>query len=41
LFDVAAADKFDELRSAKIRLGTMDLKIAATAVVNQALVPRP
>lgn len=36
LFDELAADKFDELRSAKIRLGTMDLKIAATALVNQA-----
>ena len=40
LFDEPAADKFDELRSAKLRLGTMDLKIAAIALVNQAtLVP--
>jgi len=37
LFDEPAADKFDELRTAKIRLGTMDLKIAVTALVNQAL----
>jgi tRNA(fMet)-specific endonuclease VapC len=37
LFDEPAADKFDNLRSAKIRLGTMDLKIAAIAFVNKAL----
>jgi tRNA(fMet)-specific endonuclease VapC len=37
LFDERAADQFDALRSAKIRLGTMDLKIAATALVNNAL----
>jgi tRNA(fMet)-specific endonuclease VapC len=36
-FDERAAKEFDELRSAKIRLGTMDLKIAATALANQAL----
>lgn len=36
-FDEPAADQFDQLRSAKLRLGTMDLKIAATALVNQAL----
>ncbi len=36
-FDERAADEFDALRSAKIRLGTMDLKIAATALVNDAL----
>jgi tRNA(fMet)-specific endonuclease VapC len=36
-FDDAAADQFDQLRSAKIRIGTMDLKKAATALVNQAL----
>jgi tRNA(fMet)-specific endonuclease VapC len=35
-FDDAAAERFDQLRSAKIRIGTMDLKIAATALVNQA-----
>ena len=37
LFDERAADQFDALRSAKIRLGTMDLKIAAIALVNDAL----
>ncbi|HEV3261242.1 MAG TPA: type II toxin-antitoxin system VapC family toxin [Gemmataceae bacterium] len=37
LFDERAADQFDLLRSAKSRLGTMDLKIAAIALVNQAL----
>jgi len=36
-FDERAADQFDNLRAAKIRLGTMDLKIAAIALVNQAL----
>jgi tRNA(fMet)-specific endonuclease VapC len=36
-FDERAADQFDALRAAKIRLGTMDLKIAAIALVNQAL----
>ena len=36
-FDERAADQFDTLRSAKIRLGTMDLKIAAIALVNNAL----
>ncbi len=36
-FDERAADRFDELRAAKIRLGTMDLKISAIALVNQAL----
>jgi tRNA(fMet)-specific endonuclease VapC len=37
LFDEQAAGQFDLLRSAKIRLGTMDLKIAAIALVSQAL----
>ena len=37
LFDERAADQFESLRAAKIRLGTMDLKIAAIALVNQAL----
>jgi tRNA(fMet)-specific endonuclease VapC len=37
LFDDQAADQFDDLRAAKIRLGTMDLKIAAIALVNRAL----
>jgi tRNA(fMet)-specific endonuclease VapC len=36
-FDERAADEFDALRSAKIRLGTMDLKIAAIALVHRAL----
>jgi tRNA(fMet)-specific endonuclease VapC len=36
-FDEKAADRFDDLRAAKIRLATMDLKIAAIALVNQAL----
>jgi tRNA(fMet)-specific endonuclease VapC len=36
-FSDKAAEQFDSLRSAKIRLGTMDLKIAAIALVNQAL----
>lgn len=37
LFDERAADQFDNLRAAKIRLGTMDLKIAAVALDNRAL----
>jgi tRNA(fMet)-specific endonuclease VapC len=37
LFDEKAADQFDNLRAARIRLGTMDLKIAAIALVNRAL----
>ena len=36
-FDEATARRFDELRQQKLRLGTMDLKIAATALVNDAL----
>ncbi len=36
-FDEAAARQFDELRQQKLRLGTMDLKIAATALVHHAL----
>jgi tRNA(fMet)-specific endonuclease VapC len=35
-FDERAAGEFESLRSAKLRLGTMDLKIAATALANQA-----
>jgi tRNA(fMet)-specific endonuclease VapC len=35
-FDEAAARQFDELRKQRLRLATMDLKIAATALVNQA-----
>ena len=37
LFDEAAAWQFDDLRTQRLRLGTMDLKIAAIALVNQAL----
>ena len=36
-FDDRAAVQFDRLRSAKIRIGTMDLKIAAIALVHQSL----
>lgn len=36
-FDDAAADKFEELRRQKIRIATMDLKIAATALIRGAL----
>ena len=33
-FDERAADRFQQLRSQKIRIGTMDLKIAAIALVH-------
>ena len=36
-FDEAAARQFERLRKQRLRLGTMDLKIAATALVNNAL----
>jgi tRNA(fMet)-specific endonuclease VapC len=36
-FDEAAASRFDDLRGQRLRLGTMDLKIAATALVQNAL----
>jgi len=36
-FEEAAADQFNVLRKAKLRLGTMDLKIAATVLVHGAL----
>src|SRR5262249_15215288 len=36
-FDGNAAGKFDELRKQRIRIGTMDMKIAAIALVNDAL----
>jgi tRNA(fMet)-specific endonuclease VapC len=36
-FDEAAARQFDDLRTQRLRLGTMDLKIAATALVSHAL----
>jgi tRNA(fMet)-specific endonuclease VapC len=35
-FDEMTARKFDELRGNKLRLGTMDLKIAATALGHDA-----
>jgi tRNA(fMet)-specific endonuclease VapC len=37
LFDEAAPRQFDDLRGQRLRLGTMDLKIAAIALVNNAL----
>ncbi len=38
LFDErASAGQFDSLKAARIRIATMDLKIAAIALVNQAL----
>ena len=36
-FDEAAAQQFDDLRGQRLRLGAMDLKIAATALVHRAL----
>ncbi len=35
-FDEAAAGKFDALRNERVSIGTMDLKIAAIALVNDA-----
>lgn len=35
-FDVRAADRFTKLRRQRIRIGTMDLKIASVALVNNA-----
>lgn len=37
VFDEEAARQFDDLRGQHLRLGTMDLKIAATALVHNAL----
>jgi tRNA(fMet)-specific endonuclease VapC len=37
LFDERAADRFVGLRRQRIRIGTMDLKIASIALVNDAL----
>jgi tRNA(fMet)-specific endonuclease VapC len=37
LFDEAAARLFDDLRAQRLRLATMDLKIAAIALVNNAI----
>ena len=36
-FDEASARHFDDLRRQKLRIGSRDLKIAATALVNHAL----
>lgn len=36
-FDESAADQFDALRKARIRISTMDLKIASIALSNEAL----
>jgi tRNA(fMet)-specific endonuclease VapC len=36
-FDDPAADRFDELKAAKVRIGTRDLKIAAITLVSDAL----
>ena len=36
-FDSRAADEFESLRKQKVRIGTMDLKIAAIALTNNAL----
>jgi tRNA(fMet)-specific endonuclease VapC len=36
-FDESAADRFKRLRRQRIRIGTMDLKIASIALVNDAL----
>ena len=37
LFDDPAADRFDALKAAKVRIGTRDLKIASVTLVNDAL----
>lgn len=36
-FDEGAAQHFHELRRIKVRIGTMDLRIAAIALANQAV----
>jgi tRNA(fMet)-specific endonuclease VapC len=36
-FDMRAADTFKQLRKQKVRIGSMDLKIASIALVNDAL----
>jgi tRNA(fMet)-specific endonuclease VapC len=36
-FDDRAAEQFEHLRAQKVRIGTMDLKIAAIALANAAL----
>jgi tRNA(fMet)-specific endonuclease VapC len=37
LFDVAAADEYLRLRKQRIRIGTLDIKVASIALVNDAL----
>ena len=37
LFDDGAADRFDNLKATKIRIGTMDLKTASIALAHNAL----
>ena len=37
MFTHAAADRLDELKAAKVRVGTMDLKTAAIAIAHDAL----
>lgn len=37
-FDEAAADEFERLKQARVRIGTMDLKIASIALANRATV---
>ena len=37
VFDESAGNRFEELRAAKLRLGTMDLKIAAIVLSKDAL----
>jgi tRNA(fMet)-specific endonuclease VapC len=37
IVDESAASRFDDLRSQRLRLGAKDLKIAATAFVDNAL----
>lgn len=38
-FDKKAADVFKELKANKVRIGTMDLKIASIAIANDAILP--
>jgi tRNA(fMet)-specific endonuclease VapC len=33
-WDLAACDRFDQLKKERIRIGTMDLKIAAISIAN-------
>jgi tRNA(fMet)-specific endonuclease VapC len=37
-FDDSAADRFEQLRTSGVRIGSMDLKIASIALVHDALV---